>query len=557
MGMGVGGVGTARAVQTAAPAGPLTLRCSDCGQLFPTREARVAHQLLSSAPYKLSWPETCVPVWPEEPSANGAAGASAAPSGVATDGSAFATAPKHGVRMLRSMLEVQMAMPAILAEPLTAIDLEGDLAPSPTCCIDLLQVHLPTTDAVLLLHMASLPRQPLAALLRPWLESESHPKVLCDVRSDAEALQHLYAIRLQGVIDVQLSHAAATGELAKLRASASAGESVSPSDFAFPTGLSKLTSIYCGREVADPISALKAQFGALFDAGHSPFHALPLTAAAASYAAADVWHIWLVHEALWSKLQLAGLAMAVLTASEQRTGEFRDVPGGRERWDAAVAKVRGARAAAGRAGAASKADSPAGKGSRERGTRNQNKGRGAAEGGPGEGGMAAAPAALVGAAGRNGAVAAASGAASAADVASVPAAQPAAAKKRVVSGPACECCNVRFSGDKQLEEHCGGKRHALAAAVARRSTPPALSVECRQATLDEAGVRASFNEYGAIASVSIDGVKPGARPSKEGGPWFATVLYQDAPAAARALGQRYISVNGKRVYVETGDRIAE
>ena len=122
MGMGVGGVGTARAVQTAAPAGPLTLRCSDCGQLFPTREARVAHQLLSSAPYKLSWPETCVPVWPEEPSANGAAGASAAPSGVATDGSAFATAPKHGVRMLRSMLEVQMAMPAILAEPLTAIE---------------------------------------------------------------------------------------------------------------------------------------------------------------------------------------------------------------------------------------------------------------------------------------------------------------------------------------------------------------------------------------------------------------------------------------------------
>ena len=50
------------------------------------------------------------------------------------------------------------------------------------------------------------------------------------------------------------------------------------------------------------MSALKAQCGALFDAGAAPFRALPMSAAAATYAASDVWLIYLVHEALLPKL---------------------------------------------------------------------------------------------------------------------------------------------------------------------------------------------------------------------------------------------------------------
>lgn len=43
-----------------------------------------------------------------------------------------------------------------------------------------------------------------------------------------------------------------------------------------------------------------------------------------------------------------------------------------------------------------------------------------------------------------------------------------------------------------------------------------------------------------------------AEPRRDGkpGPWFASVLYKDAPSTARALGQRYLYVHGRRVYVE-------
>ena len=59
----------------------------------------------------------------------------------------------------------------------------------------------------------------------------------------------------------------------------------------------------------------------------------------------------------------------------------------------------------------------------------------------------------------------------------------------------------------------------------------------------------------AVAGAALQPTDPTGkpvRPSPAGkpGPWFATVLYREAAAAARALGQRYLYVGGKRVYVE-------
>ena len=163
---------------------------------------------------RTTWPSVAATPGPVCPPCGGAV--SSTPSSAASPGQQFA--PKHGVRMLRSMLELSMVLPLLSSESVAAIDLEGNLTPtSPECGIDLLQIYLPIADVVLLIHLVSLPKQPVADLLRPWLSSPSHTKVLCDARVDADALHHLYGIRLAGVVDVQLCHAAATGELQKAR----------------------------------------------------------------------------------------------------------------------------------------------------------------------------------------------------------------------------------------------------------------------------------------------------------------------------------------------------
>ena len=41
-----------------------------------------------------------------------------------------------------------------------------------------------------------------------------------------------------------------------------------------------------------------------------------------------------------------------------------------------------------------------------------------------------------------------------------------------------------------------------------------------------------------------------AADAAAGGPWFATLTYREAACAAKALGQKYLYVAGKRVYVE-------
>ena len=78
----------------------------------------------------------------------------------------------------------------------------------------------------------------------------------------------------------------------------------------------------CGRK----ISLRWATFDP--DAGAAPFHTLPLTPAAVTDAAADVWHTWLVYEALWPRLQQAGVTAAVLAASAEAASFCAGLRGG-------------------------------------------------------------------------------------------------------------------------------------------------------------------------------------------------------------------------------------
>ena len=331
-------------------------------------------------------------------------------------------------------------------------------------------------------------------------------------------------------------HAAATGELQKLvPSSPTNGTPSSPQPFFFPTGLTKLTSTYCSRELSAPISQLKADFGALFDQGRAPFRALPLTAAAATYAAADVWHTYLVYEALWPALQTAGAAVQVALASETRAGEFRDVPGGREKWEQAVASHRAARIA-------KRSTLPIGGIASPNGV-----------GVP----LPIAPSDLV-----NGAPAAAiasgGGAVEAVTTPASPKENP-NKKKRVVSGPACECCDVRFTGDAQLAEHKQGRRHCIAQAAFDAPSAPTLVVECRHGPIEQAALNAAFSPHGAIGKIELHASDPSGKPSRpvrngKEGPWFATIVYRESRAAAKCLGQRYMEVSGMRVLVEPAGR---
>ena len=134
-------------------------------------------------------------------------------------------------------------------------------------------------------------------------------------------------------------------------------------------------------------------------------------------------------------------------------------------------------------------------------------------------------------------------------------------KRRVVSGPECECCGVRFTGDAQLDEHRKGKRHEAAARVFQCARAPPLAIECRQAPLEVRALRTTFEPFGALEDAALSATNPmggsesGRTPAPGGddgaqGPWFATVRYKDAACAAKALGQKMLYVGGKRVYVE-------
>jgi hypothetical protein len=62
----------------------------------------------------------------------------------------------------------------------------------------------------------------VSRLLGPWLTSPAHHKILCDCRADSEALQVVYGVRLQGVIDVQVLHAVLSKQLPQIVATGDA-----------------------------------------------------------------------------------------------------------------------------------------------------------------------------------------------------------------------------------------------------------------------------------------------------------------------------------------------
>lgn len=354
-------------------------------------------------------------------------------------------------------------------------------------------------------------------------------QVLCDCRADSEALNAAFGLRLVGVVDIQIAHAALSGQLdPATTAAAAAGAPIAQLPFFFPTGLARLASVWCGIDDS-MLTNLKKEFGAAFSAGARPFRALPLSAAAASYAASDAWHIWAVYSALWPAVMSGALEGAVRRLSDTRSAEFRDAAGGngREAWEERLSVARAERAAnsrperkreaeLGRA-VAREPDVP----KRKRGTQEAVQAGPISRQGEAEAGV-----------------------------------QP-AKRPRLVSGPQCECCGMAFSGAAQLVEHQSGKRHKAAAAVVGLDPPPPLRIECRQAELREPQLRAALQAFGNLSRVDISTQEGGSGGS--GGkatPWRSTVQFSHGSGAAKALGARAVYVLGddgakKRVYVET------
>jgi hypothetical protein len=130
-------------------------------------------------------------------------------------------------------------------------------------------------------------------------------------------------------------------------------------------------------------------------------------------------------------------------------------------------------------------------------------------------------------------------------------------KERVVSGPQCVCCGVRFSGAKQLAEHEKGKRHQMAASVAAMAAPPRMELECRQAMLDEAAVRGALGKIAPVRSIAprapetVAVMEGDSKSTKT--VWRASVTFETAAGSALALGQKYLYVGEARVYLELGN----
>ena len=150
-----------------------TFSCPDCGELFPSFSAQLLHQLASEPAHA---PLAAEPTPVAAPAAGAGAGAvdgiaaaiAAAVTAAMTQGGVGAAgapaaaavstpapagagvveqfAPKHGVRLLRNALDVAMIVPLLYAEPVIALDLEGDLTPGETQGVDLMQLYLPSVD---------------------------------------------------------------------------------------------------------------------------------------------------------------------------------------------------------------------------------------------------------------------------------------------------------------------------------------------------------------------------------------------------------------------------
>ncbi|KAL3932954.1 MAG: hypothetical protein SGPRY_000491 [Prymnesium sp.] len=323
--------------------------------------------------------------------------------------------------------------------------------------------------------------------------------------------------------------------------------SLSPEEtpFFFPTGLSRLTYEYCGKQVCgvpshdrracknaaelgEPLAQLKSAFSRVFESGGAPFRALPLSAEATTYAASDAWHVWLVHEALRPRLEAAALTPLVLRASEcfarrvseqsvraeraaesgqpeketwlgccrqalldTRASEFRDVFNGRELWDAKMKQAR-------RRNVSKRQRDEGGK------MREGGQGKEGGEGGERDGERPA--------------------------------------KRRVVRGPMCAEGRVRFSGEKQLEEHRGGKHHAMVASVVGKPQPTSLMLRA-SVTLEESKLLSALSVFGEVRRLQLL-----PKSSKHAG--FGAILeYSSSAEVGRALGPKELYVDGIKVSV--------
>ena len=109
-----------------------------------------------------------------------------------------------------------------------------------------------------------------------------------------------------------------------------------------------------------------------------------------------------------------------------------------------------------------------------------------------------------------------------------------------MSGPACECCDVRFTGDAQLAEHKQGRRHCIAQAAFDAPSAPTLVVECRHGPIEQAALNAAFSPHGVIGKIELHASDPSGKPSRpvrngKEGPWFATIVYRES-RAGQVLG---------------------
>ena len=552
-----------------------TLRCPDCGEQFASREAQLLHQLNSGAPHAAAPPTTsaaasavaaaaaaaAAPPTPSAPAAAdggiaaaitaaitaavasataAAAGGSGAAGGVAaapTDG----FAPKHGVRVLRSALDVAMVVPMLHAEAAVALDLEGELTPGAAQGIDLMQLYLPSIDLVLLIHSATIGAADVSRLLGPWLTSAAHVKVLCDCRADAEALRDCLGVRLQGVCDVQVLHAVLNRQLKQLPVAA-VGASAVPAFF-FPTGLHRLAAQCGGEAIGEHIAQLKTHFSRVFDessgasgAEGRPFGSLPLSAEAATYAASDAWHTWLVYETLWPKAAADGLGAVVVAISERRACDFRDCPGGREKWEAAMAQAKERRLES-RERRSGPRDAKDGKGARAEGGAEKRQKRSVAAPSPADKGDK-------GDTGDKG------------DKGDKKLSKRDQRKleKKLTKGPPpgkvmCEACNVQMDDvPSQLRAHRAGKRHQLASSIVARKAACPLLLEWRPETsskevnpLSAHELRGAIEKFGALRKMDM-------APSRlANGRWSATVEFCETASAAHVVAQKLLVVGDKAV----------
>ena len=101
---------------------------------------------------------------------------------------------------------------------------------------------------VYLIDVKALGKRAFEGALRELLESKSITKLVFDSRNDADALWHIYGVKLQGVVDVQLLHTLHTADAnAPSRASFNDKFKYNASTVRHLTGLKSCIDLYLGK----------------------------------------------------------------------------------------------------------------------------------------------------------------------------------------------------------------------------------------------------------------------------------------------------------------------